>query len=76
MKLGVDKVKKVTRPEFSKKNLNPIIKGDEVSKVGVLHDFVLIFCMTIESNMAPHLSVLPYLYRYIVHDLIHHERNF
>ena len=28
MKLGVNKVKKVTRPKFWKKNINPGIKGD------------------------------------------------
>ena len=71
MKLGVNKVKKVTQPEFWK-NLNLRIKGDWVSKIWVFQHFVgnrslkaSMFCMTLEGNRAHHL-ILVYLGKILI----------
>ena len=55
--IKVNRVKKVTQPEFWK-TFNPGIKGAWVSKLRI---GFLIFCMMIKGNGALHLIMMPFL---------------
>ena len=73
MKVGVKKVKKVTRPELKK--LNPGIKGESVPKFVIFGHFlqncsskVSNFCMMVEGNGAHYLRMVPYLGKILIWD--------
>ena len=64
MKLGVNKVKKVTQPEFKTKP-NPVIKCQKSGFLDIFSetilDIFLIFCMIVEGNREHHLSIVSYV---------------
>ena len=74
MMLWVNKVKKSDMAGI-KKNLNPSIKGDQASKIGVFGHFLqnghqnfLMFCMMVVGNTGHHLSFVPYLLEIFIQD--------